>query len=454
MGNAAVVAAWRGLVLAFLALVLLPALALPTSAGDKPPEAFGEVTFEMPEGGAYAQEMITMVVRFYFKVRATTENMKQPDLEELGWAQLGRDVWAPTKIGTANWFGVTRRIAVFAPEAKTYEIPPFIHHVTLIDAQGIRWKVDAVSKPVKLTIKPWTGRTDGPDDEGTWWLPAKSVTIEDSWSIDPGTLDAGQITRRRLSVTAVGTLAEQLPPMIETQSPGLVVFPGPVERRTEIVEGVPVAHAIYSYDIRPHTGDPTILREVLVPWFDTEARAMRQSIVPGASVGKGMVIPGQPVDDTRQVETGPSKTVLAIGAGLAAFVFGVAALLLPGRRDRLPVALRVGGFLSRLKRTLAVRKAALFGKPEPLRAAIYGLAREDGAAGREWLADPAVRDVMAALDRALFGLASANDVPAGTRAAIDLKLVASTILKRRAACLKARAAIPDPIGGGLSPFGN
>lgn len=414
-------------------------------AGDKPPEAFGEVTFEMPEGGAYAQEMITMVVRFYFKTRATTEAMEQPKLDKLGWVQLGRDTWAPTKIGTANWFGVTRRIAVFAPEAKTYTIPPFTHHVTLIDAEGVRWKVDAVSKPVELTIAKWTGKTDGPEDEDVWWLPARSVEIKDSWTIDPTTLKAGETTRRRVDVTAVGTLAEQLPPMIETLSPGLVVFPGPVERRTEVVDGLPVAHAAYTYDIRPHTGDPVILREVLLPWYDTVSRAMRQAIVPGANVGQGMVIPGTPLADG-PVPTGLSPALVALLTGSLAFLAGVAVLLVPGRHDREPVVGRLSPMWNAFRRTFAVRAAAWRGDAAGLRVAIYRLAREDGPTGRDWLGEPPVAAALASLDAGLFGR------DAGDQAGLKLTPIAATVLRARAE--RVRRAEEGPAAELASPFGH
>jgi hypothetical protein len=428
-----------------LAAAGLGAAASAARAADKPPEAFGEVSFEMPEGGAYAQEMITMVVRFFFKTRATTEAMEQPNLDKLGWAQLGRDTWAPTKIGSTNWFGVTRRIAVFAPEAKTYTIPPFTHHVTLIDAEGVRWKVDAVSKPVELKIRKWTGKTDGPEDEDVWWLPARSVEIKDSWTIDPTTLKAGETTRRRLDVTAVGTLAEQLPPMIETLSPGLVVFPGPVERRTEIVDGVPVAHAAYTYDIRPHTGDPVILREVLVPWYDTASRAMRQAIVPGANVGQGMVIPGTPLADA-EAATGLTPALAGLLAGSLAFLTGLAVLLVPGRHDREPVMGRLGPAWRGFRHTLELRAAAWRGNAAELRVAIYRLAREDGPAGRDWLAEPEVAAALADLDAGLFGRR------AGGAAGLALLPVATTVLRARAA--RVGRSVEVDATGLASPFGH
>ncbi|WP_162244709.1 BatD family protein [Aureimonas sp. Leaf454] len=427
----------RLLLLVLLASGLCASLA---RAGDRPPEAFGEVTFEMPDGGAYAQEMITMVVRFYFKARATTEAMEQPDLAELGWTQLGRDTWAPTTIGSVKWFGVTRRIAVFAPEAKTYEIPPFVHHVTLIDAEDKRWKVDAVSKPVQLTIRKWTGRTDGPEDEDTWWLPARSIEIRDSWTVDPATLKAGQATRRRLEVTAVGTIAEQLPPAIDTQSPGLVIFPGPVERRTEIVDGMPVAQAVYTYDIRPHTGDPVILREVLVPWFDVAARQMRQAIVPGANVGEGMVVPGQPTSDLEAAIGPRGRLAISLGAGIAAFALGAAILLAPGRRDREPVPRRLSETLRRLRRLVPLYLADWSGKPPALRAAVHRLALEDGELGRRWLADPAVTAAMAAVDAGLFGGRGDGTVPPAVAGRLTDRVVEA---RRRVFREAARPAEPS-----------
>lgn len=434
--------------LTFIAVLLgWLAAGLPAFAGDTPPEAFGEVSFETPAGGAYPGEMITLVVRFFFKVRATTEQLEQPDLGGLGWTQLGRDSWAPTTIGSANWFGFTRRIAVFAPEAKTYVVRPFTHHVTLIDAAGVRWKVDATSKPVELPIRKWTGRTDGPDDVDAWWLPARSVTVTDSWTVDPGRLKAGETTRRRVEVTAVGVTAEQLPPTVEGQAPGLIVFGGPVERRTEIVDGVPVGHAVYAYDIRPHTGDPVILKEQLIPWFDTAARAMRQAVVPGASIGEGMVVPGQPVAE--DAPAGPSRLIYGLGAGALAFVAGLGVLLAPGRRDREPATARLSRALAALRRTLAVRRAAWQGQPRALRAALYQLAREDGAAGTLWLCDPAVQASLAGLDAALFGRAAAADA-AGMPA---LRGSAAAILRTRARLLAAQADLAGPAPAPASPFG-
>jgi hypothetical protein len=78
--------------------------------------------------------------------------------------------------------------------------------------------------------------------------------------------------------------------------------------------------------------------------------------------------------------------------------------------------------------------------------AIYRLAREDGPAGRDWLAEPEVAAALADLDAGLFGRR------AGGAAGLAPLPVATTVLRARAARVGRPA---EGLATGLaSPFGH
>ncbi len=369
----------------------------------------GDLTFTVtPErnGGAdpYAREMVLLKIHGVYRQPILLEEVIQPSLANFTWTQLGRDHWSKTQLPDGqSAVAFDRTVAIFPHHAGDFTLEPFTHRLTVNDA-GERRIVDVRSPPVPLNVAPWTAPTGGPDAAEPWWLPARDVTITDSWSRDPETVKLGETVRRTVTLEAQGVLAEGLPPRPVMRTRGIITFAGPVARETVITPAGPVAKATYVWDVKPGVPEVIPLDAIMIPWFDTVSRTMREAEIPARQIGGGL--PDRETDGGR---LGTASPLLAGAAGMTAFGLGLA--LLGFRRDR--TALRLPAAIRRdLRRAARARDLSAF------RAAVAAGEQAVPELGRDWQGRPEIRGPLAALDRAVYGPAggAAPDLDALARA--------------------------------------
>ncbi len=353
----------------------------------------GDLTFTVtPElsGNAppYAREMVLLKLRGVYKTQILLEEVRQPSLSNFSWTQLGRDSWGRTQMADGQMALLFERtIAIFPQQTGTFTVDPFIHRLTIND-NGERKVVDVRSESFPFPVAKWTAETGGPDAAEPWWLPARDVTITDSWEPDPETIEMGQTARRIVTIQAQGVLAEGMPPRPIMRTRGILTYAGPVKRETLITPSGPVARATYQWDIRKGVPEIIPLNAIAVPWFDTNARVMREAEIPARQIGGGFA--------DRSNEAKPSEPVswLALaGACLAAFGIGLALLGFGTGQAKL----RLGRSTRR-----ALRRATRSGDAVAFRAELARAERSEPELAALWRRDPDVSPTLAALDRYVY----------------------------------------------------
>ncbi len=397
-----------------LALLLLAPLSWPAPARAEvePGDLTLTVTPEL-NGGAnpYAREMVLLRIHGVYRQPILLEEVIQPPLANFTWTQLGRDHWSKTRLPDGQTaIAFDRTVAVFPHHAGNFTLEPFIHRLTINDV-GARKVVDVRSAPVPITVAPWTAPTGGPDAPEPWWLPARDVSIADSWSQDPETVKIGETVRRTVVLEAQGVVAEGLPPRPVMRTRGIITFAGPVTRETIITPSGPVARATYVWDVRPGVPEVIPLDAIAIPWFDTVSRTQREAEIPARQIGGGL-----PDRETGGGGTAVRSSLLAAAAGTMAFGLGLA--LLGFRRDR--TSLR----LPKAQRR-ALRDAARAHDPAGFRAAVSEGERANPELGRRWRQEPATAAALASLDRAVYAK-DGGDVP-------DLAALARVLARSRPA---------------------
>ncbi|MDR7035506.1 hypothetical protein J2X36_000241 [Methylobacterium sp. BE186] len=373
-----------------LALTLLCALAAgPARAEIEPGDLTLTVTPER-NGNAdpFAREMVLLRIHGVYKQQILLEEVVQPTLANFSWTQLGRDIWSRTKLPDGqSAIAFDRVIAIFPHHAGDFTLDPFVHRLTLSDA-GVRKVVDVRSAPISLPVATWKG-AGGPDAKEPWWLPARDVSITDSWSPDPETLKVGESARRIVTVEAQGMVAEGLPPRPVMRTRGILTFAGPVNRETIITPQGPVARATYQWDVKPAIDEIIPLNAITISWFDTVSRTMREAEIPARQIGGGL--PDREGEAPRAAFASPYAIA---AAGLAAFGLGLALL---GYGVGGGARLRLGAPSRR-----ALRRAAAAGDATAFRSALgQGLQAEPGLAPI-WQGQPETATALAALDRAVY----------------------------------------------------
>ncbi len=386
-----------GILALLLGLAASPARAEPAQAsGPAVDPSIGkvEVTLELPKGGdkPYVGEMILLRMRSFIRADIARDFIIQPPLLNFSWQQLGRDKPISAMVDGFQVAGFERDLAIFPGTSGRLIIEPFTRHVVIVNSDNQQVEADFSSKPVYVDVQNYQAI----NPPGAWWLPAKSLTLSDSWSQVPDEIKPGTLTRRTVTVEAAGLTADRLPPPPDMQAPGTIAFRGPVDRTTTLTEDGPIARGTYVWDLRTTTSAPAKLPPITVTWFDTEQRRIRTNAIPEtwlAYLGT-LVHPSHEKPSTLgPLSPGPLVAGLAgfaWAAGLAGFV--ATSRKRPGRR-----ALRRARALASLRNAGRSEDAAGFSR------AVVELARADPPRWREVAALPEVAPRLATLDAARFG---------------------------------------------------
>jgi hypothetical protein len=287
-------------------LVLLVLLAASPAVADTAAIPGARLWVEVEDKGRepYPQEMVLVRIRGLYTVPIALEKLEVPDLPGFRVVQLGGDFWTSATDNGRPARALQRTLALFAQHGGTLTIPAFTHRLTVIDASDERREVTLASEPQTLNVAPM------PEDKGAWWLPARSVTLTESWSVPPEALGIGQSTRRTVTIEAEGLADDQLPPLTMPPMQKLIAFASPVTRATTLAVSLdeataeqrrqalrrpgrlpvvsgrdgPRARATFVWVIRPTTDEAVNLPAIEVPWFDTDANTMRMARLPARTV--------------------------------------------------------------------------------------------------------------------------------------------------------------------------
>ncbi len=421
-----------GLVALLVMLAAGPTHADPQSTGSAVDLSIGkvEVTLEVPKDGdkPYVGEMILLRMRSFIRASIVLEEVQQPALLNFSWQQLGRDKPITAMVDGFEVSGVERDLAIFPGTSGRLIIEPFIRHVTIVDSDNQRVQADFASKPVYVDVQNYTAISP----PGAWWLPAKTLTLTESWSQVPDEIAAGTLTRRTIVLEAAGLTADRLPPPPDMQAPGTITFRGPVERTTTLTEDGPVARGTYVWDLRPTTSAPAKLPPITIAWFDTEQRRMRTNAIPEtwiAYLGTLVHPSHEKPNPLGPLSPGP------LTAGLAGFAWAaaLAGFIATSRRPPGRRALYRARALAALRRTSRIEDGAGFCR------ALVDLSRADPARWRHVAATPGVAERLTALDTVRYGR--------GGSAAPALKPLAADIRR-----LWLDATPTPPVDDGLPPL--
>jgi hypothetical protein len=120
-----------------------------------------------------------------------------------------------------------------------------------------------------------------PAGAGEPWLPARSLTVAETWSRDPDALSTGTPVTRTLVVQAEGLAAERLPRIEMAAHPALLLHHDQPELATEYSESGSVGRRVQRIVLMPVGEAEVSLPEVRVRWWDVGADAPRVATLPG-----------------------------------------------------------------------------------------------------------------------------------------------------------------------------
>ena len=273
---------------------------------------------EVKPDTAYVQQQLTYVLRIYYAVTPHGPQLSDPKAADALIERLGDDRQYTTQRGDRRYGVIERQYAIFPQSSGTLSIESPIFSAQVPDTrqqsnnnnffgqggfigpdpfnslfQTVR-PVQVRGQPFQISVKPRPSNSGG----GAW-LPAENLTATESWSPDPPTFRVGEPVTRTLTLKARGLTGAQLPELPLPSSADLKLYPDRSTTETKSDTKVVLGQREQKIALVPTRPGTFQLPEIRIPWWDTQADAPREAIVPARKITvTGAPTPSTPAQST------------------------------------------------------------------------------------------------------------------------------------------------------------
>ncbi|EJN16977.1 hypothetical protein PMI35_06583 [Pseudomonas sp. GM78] len=202
----------------------------PQATPDKQAPVFIDASLD--QTSVYVQAQAVLTLRIYHSVSLYDDSSLPPlQIPDARIEQLGESRTYEKDINGLRHGVIEMRYAIYPQHSGELIIPAQIFNAALVDAQPVQDASVQMPKSGKLMrvssgqllltvkAKPVTYPADLP------WLPARSLTLSESWNPEPEHVQVGDSLTRSLTVKAEGLASSQLPPLPGTEAGGLRRYP-------------------------------------------------------------------------------------------------------------------------------------------------------------------------------------------------------------------------------------
>lgn len=233
---------------------------------------------------AYVQAQVVLTLRIYHSVSLYDDSTLSPlQMGDALVERLGEPRTYEKDINGVRHGVIEIRYAVFPQKSGNLTIPAQLFSATTVapangDYFGSRFgrSTQVKSPTIPLIVKPKPA--DYPAD--TPWLPARSLTLVEAWSPEPGDARLGEALTRSVMLKADGLTSSQLPPIGATQVPGLRSYPDQPSLNNEVTaNGVSGSREQREALVATRSGDFQ-LQPIELIWWNTVEDRLERSILP------------------------------------------------------------------------------------------------------------------------------------------------------------------------------
>lgn len=255
----------------------------------------------------YVQAQAVLTLRIYHSVSLYDDSSLTPlQLTDARIEQLGESRTYEKIINGVRHGVIEMRYAIYPQHSGELIIPALIFSATTVDLAG---GSDAQPRPGKLTrvtsaqiplqVRPIP--TAFPADVP--WLPARSLSLSESWNPDPAQSQVGDSLTRTLTIKAEGLSSGQLPPLPGTNVAGLRRYPDQAQLSNQNSDRGLIASREEREALVPARSGSFELPAVDVVWWNTHEDHLERTSLPARTL--------QVADNPSLVVDAPANTAVS-----------------------------------------------------------------------------------------------------------------------------------------------
>lgn len=231
---------------------------------------------ELNTTSPYVQSQAVYTFKLFYRVSLRDPRIELPQVKDITYLQLADTPNYTTTINGVTYHVIEKHFALFAKK-------PGANIITPMQLQGFIQDntISPFDDPFNFDIpKPFTVATksyqlmvrDVPANyQGTTWLPANNISLEEEWSGDTSHVESGTPLTRTITITAEGLRADQLPDLTFNSIDGVNIYKDRPKRSNQLNKNMVIG--IYQQQVTyipNHTASFTI-PALQVNWWNTES---------------------------------------------------------------------------------------------------------------------------------------------------------------------------------------
>lgn len=262
----------------------------------------------------YVQQQILFTVRLFHAVNQTNGNLSEPKLNGIDVViqKMGDDRQYETQRNNRRFSVYERRYAIFPQASGRVEIEPITFHGHIGARSGMFSLLDQSRKRI-------VRRTDNmvvdirpvpPIYQGQRWLPAKNISLSETWSeIDHSAapvFHAGEPITRTITLRASGLTASQLPELQLAADQNFKHYPDQPALKDQVSAQGINGSRVQKIAIIPNSPGQYTLPEIVVPWWNTDTDQQEYARLPQRMID---VLPSILPANSQPVQAGAQTSV-------------------------------------------------------------------------------------------------------------------------------------------------
>ncbi|BAV74892.1 protein BatD [Pseudomonas chlororaphis subsp. aurantiaca] len=245
----------------------------------------------LDQDSVYVQAQAVLTLHIYHSVSLYDDSSLTPlQIDDARVEQLGESRTYEKVINGVRHGVIEIRYAIFPQHSGVLNIPELVFSATLADAantqapapQGLKpgklVHVSSAQMPLTVKAKPVEYPANAP------WLPARSLSLSESWNPEPDHSQVGDSLTRSLTLKAEGLSSSQLPPLPVTEANGLRSYPDQPQLSNQVSDRGLIGSREDSQALVPNRSGSIDLPALEVVWWNTHEDHLERSNLPARTL--------------------------------------------------------------------------------------------------------------------------------------------------------------------------
>ncbi|MCY1396035.1 Oxygen tolerance [compost metagenome] len=260
-----------------------------TDSKRKLSPVFIDASIDQPE--IYVQAQVILTLRIYHSVSLYDDSSLTPlQIADARVEQLGQSRTYEKEINGVRHGVIETRYAIFPQQSGILNIPGQTFSATQVAQDGNepyqpfgppvgkQVRVTSPSIPLLVQPKPAIYPADAP------WLPARSVSLSETWSPQPEQARAGESLTRNIMLRVEGLSSAQLPPLPQALPEELRHYPDLPQLDDQNTDQAVVGSREEREALVPDRAGQVYLPPVEVVWWNTQDNRVERTSLPGRTL--------------------------------------------------------------------------------------------------------------------------------------------------------------------------